>query len=559
MAAQLPVANLLDGLISYDGTLPQVSEKLFDKICRFDDVFMAFHVNDQPLMARNIPYSGDLFLVSAGPSASGKDDVMGKPGYTPDGMIVFKQGTALDRLSGITVDDFPIITPDQIGRPVKVTNRRRRPRYLNDANDRPLKVPVLVDGKLELRMFEILGPEVSGSHDESVSLLVNALKRVEDSNGYLDATSYLRDFESKSPGEEERKRVLELTGRTDVSEAVTELRSLHRELSEMLYEGGGGGARDFVGRQVLKKGSGEINGVDYWFLRHQSGKIGGRYGDFRKLEDEGVFDVGYTYSKSGYGFVQNAKPGLYATYQMTCLSFDDAVEHISEEMVGDPVLAEVVSRYATGGKSETSRETIEAFIKNGSEVPSLRRENPRATDGTVTMQGLKDFAESDRYKLVLLGSGTTPEAEVILMRYSQSELSYLIQGSRDRPVEDILDDMKRFQALRGTEHPAKQEDRRVECGPHIRRALNLVGDHGFNPSGHRIHILENHFDESPEKALLDKSQRLAAIMLAARVTKYDSNALQQIVSQLAPGKIPIEEADIEGIGIPSEFLSPESS
>ena len=299
--------------------------------------------------------------------------------------------------------------------------------------------------------------------------------------------------------------------------------------------------------------------MDYWFLRHQSGKIGGRYGDFRELEDKDVFDVAYSYSRSGYGFVQNAKPGLYATYQMTYLSLDDAVGHIREEMMRDPVLAEVVSRYATGGRSETSRETLEAFVKNGSEVPSLRRENPRAPDGTVTLQGLKNFAESNRYKIIIIGSGTTPEAEVLLMRYPTSELSYLLQGSRDRPVEDILDDMKRFQGVRGTEHPGKQEDRRVECGPHIRRALNLVGDRGFNPDGHRIHILENYFDESPERALLDKSQRLAAIMLAARVTKYDPKAMQQIIAQLAPGQIPIEAEDIEGIGTPSELLRTKSN
>jgi hypothetical protein len=229
---------------------------------------------------------------------------------------------------------------------------------------------------------------------------------------------------------------------------------------------------------------------------------------------------------------------------MTYISLQDAVAHVRESMRRDPVLAEVVSRY---GEDEAS--AVLQFILGGKEIPPLKKENPRARDGTVTIRGLKDFVEGGRYKLVILGSGTAPEVEVMLHRYPKSELSYIIQGAKDRPILRILEDMRRFQGVRGTEGPEKQEDRRIECGPHIMRALNLEGDVTFNPHGNRIHILENFFDETEDRRVLQRTQRLAAIMLAAKIAGYDQQALHQILDQLTPGAMHVTPDDVRRIGI----------
>ena len=315
----------------------------------------------------------------------------------------------------------------------------------------------------------------------------------------------------------------------------------------MLYPGVEGGAKSFVMKQIKDRSSGEINGIDYWFFRRE-----GAVDDFRTLEGERVFDVAYTYSEARYGFAQNSRRGLYATYQMTYPSLGDAVLDVLERKKRDPVLAEVVSRYADPSNPKDENAAVKRFILEGTEMPSTRKQNPRARDGTVTMIGLKAFAENKEYKLIILGSGTTPEAEIILGRYPESELSYIIQGRKDRPIEDILDDMRRFQGIRGTEDPTKQEDRRVECGPHIKRGIMLETDGAFNASGHSVHVLENFFDETEDRRSLDRTQRLAAIMLAARIVGYDQKALRQIIAQLSPGTVPIRTEDIERIGIPVE-------
>ncbi len=548
VAAQSRVSRSLGGLITPDLSFEGMSRALFRRISHLDDMFMAFDVNEQRLLVGGEKYQGGRFLISAGPSASGKDDVMGKPRYNPAGDIVFDSGTALDRISGLTVDGRPLVSSEEVGRPVKATNRDRRPRYLRDAHSRELSVPVLVDGRLELRRFEVLGSEVTGRCEDSADILVNALNRVEDSGEYHHAERYLRDFLGRRDvPAEERKRILDLSGKTNVEDAIAELNSRHRELREMLYRGMEGGAKSFVMKQIKDRGSGEINGVDYWFFRRE-----GSVDDFRTLEGERVFDVAYTYSEARYGFAQNSRKGLYATYQMTYPSLGDAVLDILERKTRDPVLAEVVSRYADPRNPNDENAAVKRFILEGTEMPSTRKQNPRARDGTVTMLGLKEFAENQKYRLIILGSGTTPEAEIMLRRYPESELSYIIQGGKDRPIEEILDDMKMFQGTRGTEDPAKQEDRRVECGPHIKRGVRLETDGAFNESGHRVHILENDFDETKDKRTLDRTQRLAAIMLAARIVGYDQKALRQIIAQLTPGRIPITAEDIERIGIPVE-------
>ncbi|MFH1788835.1 MAG: hypothetical protein ABH834_05605, partial [Candidatus Altiarchaeota archaeon] len=556
VAAQGTIFDSLQGLVDVGDELPQVCGKLFSMIGDFDDVFMAFHVNDNPLRVGGKPYRGGQFLISAGPSAGGKDDVMGKPKYTSEGDIVFAEGTALDRLCTLTVDGAPIVTPSEIARPMKVTNRKRRPHYVKDAQDRTLQVPVLMDGKLEYRTFELLGEEVTGSVEASVDITLSALKRVADSPEFQHAGSYLRDLTLDNASPDERRNLLELTGRSDSEEALSHVRALHKELSEMLYQGVEGGAHAFIQRQVEKKGSGEINGVDYWFLRPVPGKIGGRSGDFRRLENDGALDVAYTYSQAGYGFMQDNRRGLYGTYQMTYLSLKDAISHASDSMRRDPVLAEVVSRYATNGRKSTDHETIIDFITQGREIPSLRKQRHREPDGTITIAGLSELAEGGKHKLIILGSGTTPEVEVLLTRFPESELSYIIQGSKNRPIEEILHDMTRFQSLRGTEDPRKQEDRRIECGPHIRRGLNLVRDPRFNTTGYRIHVIENYFDTTPEKAQFHKTQRLGALMLAARILDYEPAAMSQILRQLSPGQIPIRDEDIEAVGIPLSSIRP---